>query len=152
MIREVKEAPKIMNDYLGCCIYRFGFSSVLNDYKILKFYHHHHHQLGEKKDDQDIDYRFGLTAYCDGVEVYSLSTGSWKELEFRASQNTTFSLLTAGANGTIVWLGKQDSCPVVVCFNIVTEVFTLTSLPCVSHFYYRASLWCIREQVCYISV
>ncbi|KAI9090914.1 hypothetical protein K1719_028399 [Acacia pycnantha] len=61
----------------------------------------------------------------DGVEVYSLSTGSWKELEFGALHISAALSKAVNVDGTIFWLDD----PVVLSFDIATEVATLTQLP-----------------------
>ncbi|KAI9090900.1 hypothetical protein K1719_028385 [Acacia pycnantha] len=58
----------------------------------------------------------------DHVEVYSLSTGSWKELEFVVS-HLSHALLNKSVNvdGSIFWLTKTA----VVSFDIAREVVTI---------------------------
>ena len=61
----------------------------------------------------------------DGVEVYSLSTGSWKELECGALHLSAALSKAVNVYGTIFWLDGT----VVVSFDIATEVVTSTQLP-----------------------
>lgn len=132
-IREVREVPQTTNDYWDKCQFGFGYSSVLSDHKIVRFCHK---QGRRKKED-------AIWGYDIKVEVFSLNTSSWKELESGASQNTEiiFPTISGSADGTIVWLGRQDHCPVVVSFTIVTEVFTFTPIPFARHhLYYRICL------------
>ncbi|KAI9123661.1 hypothetical protein K1719_004961 [Acacia pycnantha] len=125
--RKVREIPQTTNDYWGICVFGFGFSSIVNDYKIVKFYNQ---ELRKKKKE---DHYFIVANYgYDLVEVYSLSTGLWKELEFGALQNIRFRTTAVSADGTMVWLGKEDLNPVLVSFDIVTEVFTITPIDGVS--------------------
>ncbi|XP_054790764.1 F-box protein CPR1-like [Prosopis cineraria] len=77
-IREVREVPQTTNDYWDKCQFGFGYSSVLSDYKIVRFCHK---QGRIKKED-------AIWGYDIKVEVFSLNTSSWKELESGASQNT----------------------------------------------------------------
>ncbi|XP_028752172.1 uncharacterized protein LOC114711908 [Neltuma alba] len=123
MIREVREIPQTTNDYWGFCRFGFGFCSILNDYKIVKFYN----QELRKKKEIDQDYDVAKQGH-DGVEMYSLSTDSWKELGFGALQNIEVTFTTASTDGMMVWVGERDSFPVLVSFDMVTEVFTITPI------------------------
>ncbi|KAK4254126.1 hypothetical protein QN277_009551 [Acacia crassicarpa] len=116
LIREVREVPSTRNDKRVCRI-GFGFSSVANDYKIVRFYTP---ELPKKKSER--------VYYCnriDHVEVYSLSTDSWKELEF-VVLHLSHALLNKSVNvdGTIFWLAKTS----VVSFDIATEVVKITAI------------------------
>ncbi|KAK4259363.1 hypothetical protein QN277_005704 [Acacia crassicarpa] len=128
VIREVREIPETTrnarNDYLDMHKFGLGFSSVINDFKIVKFYKQELHKKKNKK-------KAALLRH-HGVEVYSLSTGSWKELEFVALQNTTIISKASSVDGTIFWLGLQDSCHVLVSFDVATEVLTITQIPLTS--------------------
>ncbi|KAI9127324.1 hypothetical protein K1719_001883 [Acacia pycnantha] len=74
---------------------------------------------------------FGLNYDARVVHVYSLSTDSWKELEFAAVQNKGVTKGTGSVDGTMAWIGFDDSfdVPLLVTFDIVTEVFTSTPIP-----------------------
>ncbi|XP_028752184.1 F-box/kelch-repeat protein At3g23880-like [Neltuma alba] len=122
VIKKVREIPLTSNDFWDICTYGFGFSSTVNDYKIVRFYNN---ESRKKKEDQ----RHHTIGY-DRVEVYSLSTGSWKELEFEfgAIEHIGFIPQAVNADGTISWLGLGLS-PLLVSFDIATEVFTLTQIP-----------------------
>ncbi|KAI9127292.1 hypothetical protein K1719_001851 [Acacia pycnantha] len=128
VIREVREIPETTrnatNDYLDMYKFGLGFSSVINDFKIVKFNKQEFHKKKNKK-------KASLLMH-HGAEVYSLSTGSWKELEFVALQNTTIISKASSVDGTIFWLGLQDSCHVLVSFDVATEVFTITRIPLTS--------------------
>ncbi|KAI9127245.1 hypothetical protein K1719_001804 [Acacia pycnantha] len=91
----------------------FGFSAIVDDYMIVQTYN----------DGNEI-----ITA----VEVYSLNTGSWKEIELGPLKVVGFS--TDGcvaANGCIFWVGflLEDDESLIVSFDIAIEVFTLIPLP-----------------------
>ncbi|KAK4259170.1 hypothetical protein QN277_005527 [Acacia crassicarpa] len=126
-IRDVKEIPlATRKDKLESCKFGFGFCSLINDYKIVNFY-----KIKNKKNANKN--KKNVAGGHDGVEVYSLNTNSWKELEIRAVlKNTTIKSNQVSVDGTIFWFGaQQDSSHVVVSFDIGTQVFTLTpvSLP-----------------------
>ncbi|XP_028752150.1 putative F-box protein At3g10430 [Neltuma alba] len=129
VIREVREIPltTTTKDYWGLCEFGFGFSSNFNDYKIVKFYIP---ELRKKKKKRQ-PYNADLLEHHRS-EVYSLSTGLWKKLEFGALPKTTIiskNISAEGNDGTILFLGEKDNLPVLVSFDIATEVFRLTQIP-----------------------
>ncbi|KAK4259917.1 hypothetical protein QN277_006196 [Acacia crassicarpa] len=92
----------------------FGFSPIINDYKIVMF-------------------RFSYRA-VDWVELYSLTSESWKEVKC----GTLAGLMnlwdqTVTANGVMYWFGwleRHGSRDVtIVSFDIANEVFTLIPSP-----------------------
>ncbi|XP_054776392.1 F-box protein At3g22350-like [Prosopis cineraria] len=121
MLREVREVPNTLNDYWHVCTFGFGFSSVVNDYKIVRFYNQ---ELHEKKEDQVHHF-----TRLNRVEVFSLSTDSWKERELRALNDTLngTSVLSpaVNVNGTLIWQGRNHRFTTVVSFDKTTEVFLL---------------------------
>ncbi|KAI9127046.1 hypothetical protein K1719_001605 [Acacia pycnantha] len=67
------------------------------------------------------------------VEVYSLRSGSWKEVEFGIENVGLFSHQTT-VNGAIFWFGfgrEPDTSTyyVIVSFDIANEVFSLIPTP-----------------------
>lgn len=115
-IREVWEIPINLNR--GSSVFGFGFSSKINDYKIVRF---SEFRLGED----------GLEYSFPSVEVYSLRGETWKEVEFGGLANISVkSTNGVGFDGTLAWLGVQNfSVHVLICFDIVSEVFTTTVIP-----------------------
>ncbi|KAI9127134.1 hypothetical protein K1719_001693 [Acacia pycnantha] len=122
VIKKVREIPIMTNDPMGRCIYGFGFCSIVNDYKIVKFYNQ---EMRKKKSDQRFD-----RIRNDRVEAYSLRTGSWKELEFQfgAIQQAEFIREAVSIGGTISWLLIGNVSPIIVSFDIATEVFRFTQI------------------------
>ncbi|XP_028805672.1 F-box/kelch-repeat protein At3g06240 [Neltuma alba] len=121
-IGEVRQIPRTRTVKLGewDCSVGFGFSAIVNDYKIVKAY-------GK------------FAGVISGVEVYSLSTGSWKEIEFGPLEGVRIFGDTVTANGSIFWSvlmsGVEEEDDDVdtewgVSFDIATEVFTLIPFPC----------------------
>ncbi|KAK4259349.1 hypothetical protein QN277_005691 [Acacia crassicarpa] len=131
--REVRKIPQTKDNYRRHSMFGFGFSSIVNDYKIVRFF------LGRKlKGVNSDDYvrifhgpKVGVNSKVSVVKVYSLSTDSWKELKPAALQKTRLKFGTVSVDGTMSWLGDEDSLPVLVSFDIATEVFTLTPIPAV---------------------
>ncbi|KAK4259341.1 hypothetical protein QN277_005683 [Acacia crassicarpa] len=119
VMNEVREVPQTLNDFRNFSSVGFGYSSVVNDFKIVRLYHP---ELLKKKEDQLLH-----SIRLNRAQMFSLSTGSWKELEFGAL-NARFSDDAVSANGNIFWFG-WDLYPMIVCFHIATEVFTFTMIP-----------------------
>ncbi|KAK4259351.1 hypothetical protein QN277_005693 [Acacia crassicarpa] len=116
--REVREIPPITNNHRCLFISGFGFSSIVNDYKMVAFSY-------LQKNMEGLNYDVCL------VHVYSLSTDSWKELEFGAVRKKEIIKETVSVDGTMAWtwIGYDNSFDVLVTFDIVTEVFTSTPIP-----------------------
>ncbi|KAK4254127.1 hypothetical protein QN277_009552 [Acacia crassicarpa] len=119
LIREARKVPRTRNDWRVSRI-GFGFSSVANDYKIVRFY-----VSGSKLAKKKVDgvYR----RYSVELEVYSLSTSSWKELhELEVGDLRLPGTITKPVNvdGTIFWLDRK-----LTSFDIATEVVTSTQVP-----------------------
>ncbi|KAK4259407.1 hypothetical protein QN277_005744 [Acacia crassicarpa] len=120
--REILQVPspiKFENKFVAL---GFGFSPIDNDYKIL---------VSDERTG-----RLGNT-----LEVYSLSTGSWKEIKVGDFGGLTIFDFPTTVNGTMFWIGYckvmnvDENCffvsdRVVVSFDMVMEVFTLIPLPC----------------------
>ncbi|KAI9127218.1 hypothetical protein K1719_001777 [Acacia pycnantha] len=110
--REVRQLPTPRKHDNPCrCAAGFGYS--INDYKIVRIY-------------CDLDHAFSR------AEVYSLSTGSWKDVDLGVLQGVhiLFSCFNVSAKGRIFWRGinfdEQDN--TIVSYDIAREVFTLIPL------------------------
>lgn len=112
--RDVMMLPgrnKFRNMYLG-----FGFSSIVNDYKIVRMC---------------VDYSRRIVR----VEVYSLSTGSWRIIEgYDFIYNTRLIPNALIISGCMFWSGSNlevvgGDCGVIVSFDIATEEFDLVPMP-----------------------
>ncbi|KAI9073862.1 hypothetical protein K1719_044176 [Acacia pycnantha] len=120
--REVRQIPRTRTLKFPewACTTGFGFSAIIDDYKIVKTYARHN-AIAE-------------------VEVYSLNTGSWKEIEIGSLEGVNLFKRTVTANGTIFWDGLkrmqeegQDDIYVIISFHIAMEVFTLIPGPPLSN-------------------
>ncbi|KAI9112411.1 hypothetical protein K1719_016608 [Acacia pycnantha] len=107
-------------DYIG-----FGFCSIVKDYKVLIISSRRHQ-----------------------VEVYSLSTCSWKEVEFGGLLDGVLIMFDGfGTNGAIFWFGfKKGNGLLLVSYCIATEEFALIPLPFsaavfIDSHYYRLSVY-----------
>ncbi|KAK4259411.1 hypothetical protein QN277_005746 [Acacia crassicarpa] len=123
--REILQVPgpiKFENEFVAL---GFGFSPIDNDYKILVS-----------------DERADIGRLRNTLEVYSLNTGSWKEIKVEEFGGLTICEFPATVNGAMFWFGYKvmnvdenyffvsDMVCVVVSFDMVMEVFTLIPLPC----------------------
>ncbi|KAK4259347.1 hypothetical protein QN277_005689 [Acacia crassicarpa] len=147
VIKKVREIPLTTNDPMGRCEYGFGFCGIVNDYKIVKFYKQ---KIRKKKKDQ----HFHLIKY-DRVEVYSLSTGSWKELEFqlRAIEHAEILSQAVNTDGTISWLllSIRNISPIIVSFDIATEVFRFTQITLDYGSFLGLDLYINKQNVHYVT-
>ncbi|XP_054789418.1 F-box protein CPR1-like [Prosopis cineraria] len=118
-IREVRQLPRTKTTIYveDSLTVGFGFSPILNDYKIVRT----HAESGYA---------------ISGVEVYSLSTNSWRKIEFGNLGAVRLLPYIVSANGSIFWhafnLKKEvgeDSFEIIVSFDIATELFTLIPWP-----------------------
>ncbi|XP_054778151.1 probable F-box protein At5g47300 [Prosopis cineraria] len=118
-IRKVQKVPQTSaTNFKGrhSCV-GFGFSSKINDYKIVRIY----------------------VPENDRVEVYSLSTDSWKEIKpGNVLEGLRISLRTVTMhNGLMYWFAwKQEredrneiNYDMLVSFDIVKEIFSLLPIP-----------------------
>ncbi|XP_028790585.1 F-box/kelch-repeat protein At3g06240-like [Neltuma alba] len=113
-IRKVQQVPKSLNNYEGESFsVGFGFSSIINDYKMVKL--------------------FTSDFLVAQVEVYALGTGLWTKVEpgnlkgVRVSHPSAFN-----CNGAIFWVGMKEGVEEdrkIVSFDIAMELFTLISFP-----------------------
>ncbi|VFQ85652.1 unnamed protein product [Cuscuta campestris] len=119
-IREVKQVPRsrTINDFRFDCVLGFAFSPIVNDYKIVTTY-------AETGD------------VVSGVEVYSLSTNSWKGVEFTALEAISFLSDCVCVNGSIFWVTVKrglafdggDDAYFIVSFDLAMEEFKLIAPP-----------------------
>ncbi|KAI9127878.1 hypothetical protein K1719_000871 [Acacia pycnantha] len=97
--RETIPVPKPIDNFEGDCFcdYGFGFSPIVNDYKIVKIHFSH------------------LFLKVNGMEVYSLGSRSWKKVEFENIPDISKAVTANGvwfwrisravtANGVMFWL------------------------------------------------
>ncbi|KAK4256287.1 hypothetical protein QN277_009172 [Acacia crassicarpa] len=96
------------------CVTGFGFSSIVNDYNIVRTY---------------AEFRSVATK----AEVFSLNKGTWKAIDIGNLKGVRLEYETVTANGAIFWFGEkkeaEDKVDVIVSFDIAKEVFTVISRP-----------------------
>ncbi|XP_028801594.1 putative F-box protein At5g62660 [Neltuma alba] len=119
---EVRQVPGPLTDFDGLFFVGFGFNPILYDYQIV------------------INYGTHFSREVKRVEVYSLSVGSWKEIEFDENllEGISLRLESITVNGVIFWLASKqmmkgddgdDDAHMIVSFNIAMEVFALIQIP-----------------------
>ncbi|KAK4254209.1 hypothetical protein QN277_009621 [Acacia crassicarpa] len=92
----------------------FGFCSIVKDYKVVII--------------SCSDY--ALTGRIHQVEIYSLSTNSWKKVEFGGLlDGVEISRDGVGTNGAIFWSGFKGNDHLLVSYCIATEEFALIPSP-----------------------
>ncbi|KAK4259410.1 hypothetical protein QN277_005745 [Acacia crassicarpa] len=121
--REIRQVPSPIKNNIQFLALGFGFSPVDNDYKILV-----------SQERADID------SLSNPLEVYSLRTGSWKEIKVEDFGGLGISDFSVTVNGAMFWFGHKVTNiaendlfvyhEMVVSFDMVMEVFTLIPLPC----------------------
>ncbi|KAK4254301.1 hypothetical protein QN277_009703 [Acacia crassicarpa] len=105
--REVRCVPGgIDGDVDGVFCFGFGFSPILNDYKIVKICM------------SEVNLR---------VEVYSLNTDTWREIEFGNTEIGRISRSHASFNGSIFWVAEEMNG--IVSFDLAREVFVFMPVP-----------------------
>ncbi|KAI9127341.1 hypothetical protein K1719_001900 [Acacia pycnantha] len=72
------------------------------------------------------------------VKVYSLSTGAWKEVEFRFNDTVGLNSRSVTVNGVMFWLVSQrfgeDTENRIVSFDLAAEVFKVIPIPVLQPF------------------
>ncbi|XP_028790638.1 F-box/kelch-repeat protein At3g23880-like [Neltuma alba] len=121
--REVHQVPKALKPFeheYYCCV-GFGFSPIVNDYKIVRVFVSWYDQMVHR------------------AEVYSLSTGSWKEVDVGNLEDVIdISCSCITCNGSIFWFGLKEDVEsesdgyLIVSFDIAMEEFTLIQMPTLS--------------------
>ncbi|XP_054778165.1 F-box/kelch-repeat protein At3g06240-like [Prosopis cineraria] len=136
-IRKIRQVHSNVYDFEGRIHVGYGFTSTVNDYKILRIY------VPEEEDE------------ADRVEVYSLSTQRWKEVKFGNLKGLNLYSGTVTANGAMFWLGTKLDMEedLVVSFDIAMEAFTLIPLPALdkSHKYSGHKLAVYENKLAVIS-
>ncbi|XP_028755804.1 F-box/kelch-repeat protein At3g23880-like [Neltuma alba] len=124
--RDIRQIPITFNDSRMVWNFGFGFSPVINDYKIVRFSSHR------------LDF-----VVCE-VEVYSLSTGAWKSIQFDNIKDVCLLGHGVNVNGVMFWEGRKhveemdsdeaesediEDPYVIVSFDMVSETFTVVPSP-----------------------
>ncbi|XP_054776551.1 putative F-box protein At3g16210 [Prosopis cineraria] len=110
--RRVRLVAKVVNSFLM----GFGFSSIVNDYKIVCI------RVSD--------------LFVNQVKDYSLNTGQWKEVQFGNLDGVYIKSQPFSTNRAIFWFGinlnveqRDENRHVLVSYDMAIEVFTLIPLP-----------------------
>ncbi|KAK4256275.1 hypothetical protein QN277_009160 [Acacia crassicarpa] len=133
----VRHVPRTITDFCDFynCVTGFGFSPIVNDYKIVRTYAVFYDVVTK-------------------VEVFSLNRGTWKAIDIGNLKGVRLNSETVTANGAIFWSGvklvrekkegedniglqededyieeAEDKVDVIVSFDIAKEVFTVIPRP-----------------------
>ncbi|KAK4256280.1 hypothetical protein QN277_009165 [Acacia crassicarpa] len=132
----VRHVPRTRTDFSNFdgCVTGFGFSPIVNDYKIVRTY---------------AEFR-GVAAKA---EMFSLNRGTWKAIDIGNLKGVKLNSETVMANGAIFWSGlklfgekegednidfqededyieeAEDEVDLIVSFDIAKEVFTVIPWP-----------------------
>ncbi|KAI9110505.1 hypothetical protein K1719_018371 [Acacia pycnantha] len=120
---------------MACSVSGFGFSPIVNDYKIVRL----------SASSLDVDGVYLVRVYS--VQVFSVSTWPWKEVEVGKLKGI-MPFAAAGFNfdGAIFWFGfvckpiggGKERC--LISFDIATESFALIPNPGSAHVTYESRL------------
>ncbi|CAH9139651.1 unnamed protein product [Cuscuta epithymum] len=111
-IREVMRVPATRTGII-LCLLGFGYSPFVNDYKIV------------------VTYETWGTA-VSGVEVYSLATNSWKNIESSCLDVICGFSVSLNVNGSIFWLPRKTGLGrsrVIFSFDLALEEIKLIATP-----------------------
>ncbi|KAK4259385.1 hypothetical protein QN277_005723 [Acacia crassicarpa] len=117
--REMRRLPRSISYFEDAKFYiGFGFSPIADDYKIVK--------INAEENDGRVN----------EVKVYSLSIGSWKDVQFGNLDGVGLTSNGFCFNGAIFWIGykigleeDEDEVGWIVSFDIAMEVFALIPMP-----------------------
>ncbi|XP_028754755.1 F-box/kelch-repeat protein At3g06240-like [Neltuma alba] len=135
--REIREVVGSINKFKGgCfCLWGFGFSPIVYDYKIARI------QLNESRK-------------VNGVEVYSLCSGSWKKVGFESLPGVSdaygFQDVAVTANGVMYWLAEVPD--MIISFDLAMEVFILIPMPPLDSNYRRSALAVFEHKLAILSL
>ncbi|KAI9081466.1 hypothetical protein K1719_036612 [Acacia pycnantha] len=128
--REVLREPKVP----GICQVGFGFSPIVNDYKIVTL---------------SVSRLDGVQVYS--VQVFSVSTGSWKEVE-KLKGIKAFVAPGFSVDGAIFWFGFCNPTERrLISFDIAAESFALIPIPRSAHVTSSSTLTAYENKLAMLS-
>ncbi|KAI9127070.1 hypothetical protein K1719_001629 [Acacia pycnantha] len=121
--REIRQVPRSTNEDCSYCYFGFGYSPVVRDYKIVRI-----HSAGGKTNIRRMN---SHNIWVEGVDVYSLRTGSWKEVEVGVIYGALDLFNPVAVNGAIFWIGWEANYlrHVIISFDLEMEFFELIPMP-----------------------
>ncbi|XWS52817.1 hypothetical protein CRYUN_Cryun11dG0104700 [Craigia yunnanensis] len=110
--------PNIESTSFGCL--GFGFDSITDDYKVVRFVTNYFDENGEE----------GLLGdWIHQVELYSLKSDSWKEISVPEVHPYGSPLFNNYINGIFYWQAAGDSDYLILSFDMANEKFSTLPLP-----------------------
>ncbi|KAL1326892.1 hypothetical protein HN51_037016 [Arachis hypogaea] len=136
--RQVTQVPRTLTDVRTLYYFGFGYSPLVNDYKIVRICVCESY---ESDDDDDNEGNDGIVVLDDihvnQVEVYSLASGSWRQVDASNLQNLCLVSNAIAAGGGMFWKAttsselesSQDPDECLVSFDIGHDIFRLLRGP-----------------------
>ncbi|RAL51938.1 hypothetical protein DM860_010656 [Cuscuta australis] len=114
-IRELRITPRLLGRRMDFLNVGFGFSPIINDYKVVvirrpDYYNRPPH-----------------------VDVYSLTSGSWKSVDHNILEGIRLKGSRVIANGVMFWHVGNDDADMILSFDIAMEVLALIPFPVVAN-------------------
>ncbi|OIV91894.1 hypothetical protein TanjilG_17886 [Lupinus angustifolius] len=118
--REIRQVLEILHDIKSFSYFGFGFSPIVNDYKVVR--------ISVPDEDRILDLD---DIRVSRAEVFSLTSGSWREIDATILQTLNLMFNSVTANGVMFWqaFGIDPDAEFVVSFDIGREMFTLLEGP-----------------------
>ncbi|OMO91823.1 hypothetical protein CCACVL1_07011 [Corchorus capsularis] len=114
----VKRPPTVDSTRFGCL--GFGFDSVIDDHKVVRFVTNYF----------DYNEEEGLLAdWIHQVDLYSLKNDSWKEIPFPGVHPFASPLFNNYINGFYYWQATRNSEYLILSFDMINEKFSTLPLP-----------------------
>ncbi|CAL0309167.1 unnamed protein product [Lupinus luteus] len=127
--REIRQVPEILHDIKSFSYFGFGFSPIVNDYKVVRI------SVSDEDRILDLD-NIRVSLDLDDIrvtraEVYSLTSGSWREIDATILQTLYLMSNSVTANGVMFWqaFATDPDAEILVSFDIGREMFTLLEGP-----------------------
>ncbi|KAF1882420.1 hypothetical protein Lal_00039068 [Lupinus albus] len=118
--REIRQVPEILHDIKSFYYFGFGFSPIANDYKVVR--------ISVPDEDRILDLD---DIRVSRAEVYSLTSGAWREIDATILQTLYLMSNSVTVNGVMFWqaFATDPDAEFVVSFDISSEMFTLLKGP-----------------------
>ncbi|XP_017983735.1 PREDICTED: F-box protein At3g07870 [Theobroma cacao] len=114
----VNRPPSVDSTSFGCL--GFGFDSITDDYKVVRFVTNYFDENEEEG---------GLADWIHQVELYSLKSDSWKEISVPEAHPYASPLFNNYVNGSYYWQATGNSDYLILSFDMANENFSTLPLP-----------------------
>ncbi|KAE9591565.1 putative F-box domain-containing protein [Lupinus albus] len=130
--REIRQVPEILHDIKSFYYFGFGFSPIANDYKVVR--------ISVPDEDRILDLD---DIRVSRAEVYSLTSGAWREIDATILQTLYLMSNSVTVNGVMFWqaFATDPDAEFVVSFDISSEMFTLFESSSIELWVLEAERW-----------